>query len=148
MGSRVLVNPHSLEWVESKGEGAKIVQRWIGPFEVLQKINPRTYRLRLNDKYPGFPIFNLDHIKPYKESSEEWGSRSSLSDTREGRIESEEYEVDRIVAKRFDKRKKQDVWLVRWKNYGPQFDTWQTRRDLRNAPELLRAFANESKKKK
>lgn len=33
-GDLVLVNPHSLEWVESKGEGAKLVQRWIGPFEV------------------------------------------------------------------------------------------------------------------
>jgi hypothetical protein len=45
VGSRVLINPHSLEWVESKGEGAKLVQRWIGPFEVVQKLNPRTYRL-------------------------------------------------------------------------------------------------------
>jgi hypothetical protein len=27
VGSKVLVNPHSLEWVESKGEGSKLVQR-------------------------------------------------------------------------------------------------------------------------
>jgi hypothetical protein len=43
IGSKVLISPHSLEWIESKGEGAKLVQRWIGPFEVLQKLNPRTY---------------------------------------------------------------------------------------------------------
>jgi hypothetical protein len=49
IGSKVLINPHSLEWVESKGEGAKLVQHWIGPFEVLQKINPKTYQLRLDD---------------------------------------------------------------------------------------------------
>jgi hypothetical protein len=65
VGSEVLVNPHSLEWLESKGEGAKLVQRWIGPFEVLQQINPKTYRLRLDDRYPGFPVFSYDHLKPY-----------------------------------------------------------------------------------
>jgi hypothetical protein len=37
------------------------------------------------------------------------------------------------------------MWLVRWKNYGPQFDTWQTKRDLRNVPEMLRAFDKEKK---
>ncbi|KAF7365343.1 Retrovirus-related Pol polyprotein from transposon opus [Mycena venus] len=126
VGARVLVNPHSLEWVESKGEGAKLVQRWIGPFEVLQKINPRTYRLRLDDRYPGLPVFNLDHLKPYKESPAEFGGRSALPDSRNDRTESEEWEVEKIVGKRYDKRKKQDVWLVRWKGYRPQFDSWQT----------------------
>jgi hypothetical protein len=42
VGAKVLINPHSLKWIESKGEGAKLVQRWIRPFEVLQKINPKT----------------------------------------------------------------------------------------------------------
>ena len=44
-GDKVLVNPHSLEWVESKGEGVKLTTRWIGPFEVMQRINPNVYRL-------------------------------------------------------------------------------------------------------
>jgi hypothetical protein len=144
VGSKVLINPHSLEWIESKGEGAKLVQRWIGPFEVLQRINPRTYRLHLNNKYPGFPIFNLDHLKLYKETLNEFGKRLVMLDTREHRLDAEEYEVEKIVGKKYNKRRKQYTWLVRWKNYGPQFDTWQTRKDLRNAPEMLRAFAKES----
>ncbi|PBK66624.1 hypothetical protein ARMSODRAFT_849963, partial [Armillaria solidipes] len=51
-GSLVLVNPHSLVWKESKGKGAKLTQRWIGPFEVSERVNPKMYRLRLSDKYP------------------------------------------------------------------------------------------------
>jgi hypothetical protein len=144
IGSRVLISPHSLEWKESKGEGAKLVQRWIGPFEVLQKLNPRTYRVRLNDKYPGFPVFNLDHMKPYKESAERFGQRTLMSETRD-RAESEEYEVEKIVGKKYDKRRKTHLWLVRWKDYGPQFDTWQTTRDLRNAPEMMREFSRTSR---
>jgi hypothetical protein len=144
IGSRVLINPHSLEWIESKGEGAKLVQRWIGPFEVLQKLNPRTYRLRLNDKYPGFPVFNLDHMKPYKESPERFGDRTTMPELRD-RAESEEYEVEKIVGKKYDKRRKTHLWLVRWKNYGPQFDSWQSTRDLRNAPEMMREYSKVSK---
>jgi hypothetical protein len=45
-----------------------------------------------------------------------------------------------VVGKRYDKTRQQNMWLVRWKNYGPQHDLWQTRKDLRNAPEMLRAF--------
>jgi hypothetical protein len=145
IGSKVLINPHSLEWVELKGEGAKLVQRWIGPFEVLQKINPRTYRLRLDDRYPGYPVFNLDHLKPYKESPEEIGKRLTMQGTRLNKLAAEEYEVERIVGDRYDKRRRQPTWLVRWKGYGPQFDTWQTRKDLRNAPEMLKEYAKSKK---
>jgi hypothetical protein len=141
VGSKVLINPHSLEWLESKGEGAKLVQRWIGPFEVLQKINPKTYRLRLDDRYPGFPVFNYDHLKPYTSPDEEEAdTRLRLSDTRLKAPASEEYEVEKIVGKRYDKSQRQNMWLVRWRNYGPQHDSWQTKKDLRNAPEMLRAF--------
>lgn len=149
VGSRVLVNPHSLEWLESKGEGAKLVQRWIGPFEVLQRINPKTYRLRLDDRYPGFPIFNYDHLKPYTEPTEDSESpRLQLADTRSGTPAAEEYEVEKIVGKQYDKSRRQNLWLVRWKNYGPQHDSWQTKKDLRNAPEMLRAFERTQKAKK
>jgi len=42
-GDRVLVNPHLLDWVDSKGTGTKLKQRWIGPFEIQQKINPKVF---------------------------------------------------------------------------------------------------------
>jgi hypothetical protein len=82
-------------------------------------------------------VFNLDHLKPYKETFDEFGKHITMTDTRKHRIETEEYEVEKIVGKKYDKRRKQHMWLVRWKGYGPQFDTWQTRKDLRNAPEML-----------
>ncbi len=41
-GSLVLVNLHSLKWKESKGKGLKLMQWWIGPFEVLEKLTPKS----------------------------------------------------------------------------------------------------------
>jgi hypothetical protein len=42
-GDYVLVNPHLLELVDVQGMGHKLVQRTIGPFEVMEKINPVVY---------------------------------------------------------------------------------------------------------
>lgn len=79
-------------------------------------------------------------MKAYKESPEEFGARSLMADTRDNKLATEEYEVEKIVGDRYDKRRKTWMWLVRWKDYGAQFDTWQTHRDLRNAPEMLKEY--------
>ncbi|KII88841.1 hypothetical protein PLICRDRAFT_67617, partial [Plicaturopsis crispa FD-325 SS-3] len=58
-GDFVLVNPHTLHLVEATGTGRKLVQRTIGPFEVLEKVNDQVYRIRLPDNYPMHPVVNL-----------------------------------------------------------------------------------------
>lgn len=42
---QALVNPHSLEWLESKKDGAKLNPHWVGPFEVVEKVNNNVYHL-------------------------------------------------------------------------------------------------------
>lgn len=134
-GDRVLVNPHALEWVESKGEGKKLAQRWIGPFEVIQRINPNVYRLRMSNLYPGLPIFNYQHLKKYEDSPSEYGDRYTLPETRTAKSAQEEYEVEKIIAER--RTKKGIEYLVRWAGYSPLYDTWEPKRALTNAPEVV-----------
>lgn len=138
-GDLVLVNPHSLEWIESTGEGRKLVQRWIGPFEVQQRINENTYRLRLNSSYPGSPVFNVEHLKRYKSSPEEFGERAHLDDTR-AVPEDESYEIESIVGHKYDKRRRTMLYLVRWAGYSPLYDEWKTAKELSEAPEFLHAY--------
>ena len=137
-GSMVLVNPHSLEWVDSKGTGAKLKQRWIGPFEVIQKINPNVYRLRMGDQYPGFPVFNIEHLKRYNPSEDKWGDRTIMKESSWPKTASEEYAVEAIVGHRRKARGME--WLVRWEGYGPQFDTWEPTSFLKNAPVVLNEY--------
>lgn len=137
-GDRVLVNPHSLDWVDSKGVGAKLKQRWIGPFEVQQKINPKVFRLRMSDKYPGLPVFNIEHLRKYEESSTEMGDRTLMPESRRTRVEAPEYEVESIVGHR--RMGKNLQYLVRWLGYGPQYDTWEPARGMRNASTLVRKY--------
>lgn len=44
-GDYVLVNPYWLELVSVQGMGHKLVQHTIGPFKVMEKINPVVYCL-------------------------------------------------------------------------------------------------------
>lgn len=140
VGAYVLVNPHSLEWKESKGAGAKLVQRWIGPFEIIEKVNEKVFRLRMDSRYPGSPVFNIDHLRKYVSSPAEFGERTVLEDTRAGDEADEEYEVEGLVGHRWNKSKRGYEFLVRWRGYSAQHDKWCSSKELKNASEMLKEY--------
>lgn len=139
-GDLVMINPHSLEWLESKGEGAKIGQKYIGPFKVAERVGPNTYRLAMSDRYPGSTVFNIEHLKAYRSSPAEFGPRSVLPETRLHRPASEEFEVEKIVGHKSDRKTGAMMFLVRWAGYLPLYDSWVSARDLRNAPQRLHDY--------
>ena len=138
-GDRALVNPHSLEWLESKTDGAKLNPRWLGPFEVIEKVNNNVYRLRLPDSYSGSPVINISHLRKYKEPAP-GETRTQLIDGAFRKEESPEYEVERILGHKRVGSRKALRYLVQWVGYGPQFDLWLSELDLRNSPQILRDY--------
>jgi hypothetical protein len=68
VGDEVLINPHSLELVDIKGRSHKLIQHKIGPFEIMEVINPTAYRLRLPDTYPMHNVVNIQHLAKYHRS--------------------------------------------------------------------------------
>ena len=70
IGDEVLINPHSLELINEKGSSRKLMQRKIGPFEIIEIISPTAYKLRLPDSYKGHNVFNLQHLTKYHRSKE------------------------------------------------------------------------------
>jgi hypothetical protein len=131
-----------MKLVDATGLGVKLVQRTIGPFEVMERINPVVYRLRLPSNYPMYSVINLEHLKRYAPSSAEFGERVVLPPTRDILKATEEYEVEAILGHRLTSRKdgNQRQYLVRWKGYDPSEDTWVSEWDLRNAPEVKRQY--------
>jgi hypothetical protein len=49
-----------------------------------------------------------------------------------------EYEVSHIVNERENKGRAE--YKIRWTGYGPEEDTWFTKKDLKDAPELIRKW--------
>ncbi|KAG5222107.1 Integrase catalytic domain-containing protein [Salix suchowensis] len=141
-GDLVLVNPHTLQLIEASGTGRKLVQRMIGPFEVMHRINPLVYRLRLPTNYPMHPIVNLSHLKCYTPSDACFGTRETLPSTRDILPATEEWEVERILGHRITSTRKGKAgqYLVRWKGLDAVEDSWLNEFDLRNAPELQRDY--------
>jgi hypothetical protein len=136
IGDKVLINPHTLELINEKGFSRKLMQRKIGPFEIIEVIGPTAYRLRLPDTYKGHNMFNLQHLTKYYRSND--NEHPKLANPRDTQFSSEEYEVEKIIGEQ--KRKGKVYYQVRWKGYNVEHDTWQTARDLRNAPELVKAW--------
>jgi hypothetical protein len=134
VGDEVLLNPHTLELVDAKGPSRKLIQRKVGPFEITEVISPTAFRLRLPDSYPMHNVVNIQHLTKYHPSLD--ATRPRLANPRDHLLSSKEYEVDQIVGERKYKGKPQ--YRVRWKDYDAEHDTWQSARDLRNAPDLLR----------
>lgn len=116
------------------------MQRWIGPFEVIERINPKVYRLRMGDNYKGSPVFNFDHLKKYHSSPQDLGSRTTMPELERRKAPSEEFPIEKIVGHRYQGKNKKIQYLVRWEGYGPQFDSWRSLVDLKNASIFLRKY--------
>lgn len=125
-GGLVVLNPHSLELLKNeKGRGKKLLMRYDGPFEILRKLSPVTYQLRLPASYRMHPILNIAHLEAYTRSPPEFGERKTKHLNRKSFEDLPEEEVECIIGERMRKVKN---WRVReckarFKDSDPATDT-------------------------
>ena len=140
-GDLVVLNPHSLDLLKSeKGRGNKLLMRYNGPFEIIHKLSPVTYQLRLPASYGIHPILNIAHLEEYTQSPDSLGNRPTKHLNHEDFNDLPEFEVEAIIGERLRKiraGRRTREFKVRFASYGPEFDEWLPPRNLRNAPELL-----------
>lgn len=66
----------------------KLASRKIGPLEIVEKINPNAYRLRLPSHIRTFDVFNVKHLVPFvgdNSVGDEIDSNSRANRSKEGR---------------------------------------------------------------
>src|SRR6202042_2536990 len=74
IGDLVLLNPHSLSLLKNEsGQGKKLLMKYDGPFEAIQKLSPVPYRLQMPGSYGIHPILNIAHLEKYQSSPAEFG---------------------------------------------------------------------------
>jgi len=126
--------------------GRKLLHKFDGPFEIMEKLSPVTYRLRLPSSYQIHPVINIAHLERYNKSPEEFGPRLTRQANRQAKA-AQEWEVDCIVDEKQRKRGKKHypMYKIRYSGYGPEHDQWVSTSWLRNAPEILRDWIKSKK---
>ncbi|KAI2657384.1 Transposon Tf2-6 polyprotein [Labeo rohita] len=117
----------------------KLSPRFIGPFTIVEQVNPITYRLQLPPQYRIHPTFHVSLLKPCHEPllpSTEPGQEEEpppLLVLEEGSI----YSVNEILQSRRCGGRLE--YLVDWEGYGPEERSWVPRDDILD-PTLISEF--------
>ena len=145
-GDSVLLNPHLLSLLRNeKGRGKKLLMKYNGPFEVIQKLSPDSYQLRMPASYGIHPIINITHLEKYQPSPAKFGNCPTKDLNCEYFEALPEYEVDKIITeqrKRSKNGRKIIQYLTRFKGYTADSDEWLTLSQLKNAPDILEQWKN------
>jgi hypothetical protein len=142
----LVYEPGDMVWLDAQNittlrPSKKLDEKRFGPFEVLEKVGFSSYRLKLPVSWKVHPIFNEVLLRPYIKPRY---PNQNIYDRPPPDIvdEEEEYEVDHILDTRIRKRGRYAIrqYLVSWKGYPQEENTWQNEESLRKCAELLAEF--------
>ena len=138
VGDLVLLSTKDLKW-QIKGRRLEKLMEWfIGPYKVKSIILANAVELDLLPTVKIYPVVNISRLQMYKLQVE--GQKVMV--LAPGIVEGEkEYKVVKILNKRKIWRKNR--FLVQWKGYMVEADTWERRENLENAKELVEEFERE-----
>ncbi|QRW26690.1 Retrotransposable element Tf2 protein [Rhizoctonia solani] len=134
-------------WLDGKNvvlrtNSNKLDPKQLGPFKVTEKVSSHAYRLRLPDTLKIHNVFYVGLLsKVHKSPSQPFPERPP-PETIEGE---EEYKVKQII----DSKRQWGKWfyLIKWKGYGPEDNSWEPEELLENSQEEIQRF-NKSQLKK
>jgi hypothetical protein len=116
-------------------------QQRVGPFSVIRAIGRLAYKLKILPSWKIHPVISVAHLEPHKPDPFERTQAVPLPDVvNDDAGDHDEWEVQEIIAQRHNKHRKRDEWLVRWKGFGPEQNTWEPLENLQNADESLEQF--------
>jgi len=132
-GDRVLLSTKDLVFKERLSK--KLTERYVGPYAIEEVVSSNAVKLRLPSSMRIHPVVNVSQIVRYKEQVK--GQRKE-----EGKpVEVEgvkEWEVEKILNKK--KIRGVEKYLIWWKGFTVEGDTWKRKENLKNAEELIEEF--------
>ena len=135
-GDRVLLSTKDLVFKERPAR--KLMERYVGPYMIEEIVLSNAVKLQLPSSMRIYPVVNVSQIVWYKEQvkgqKKEEGKPVEVEEV-------EEWEVEKILNKK--KMRGVEKYLIQWKGFTAEGDTWERRDNLKNAEELIEEFERE-----
>ena len=116
----------------------KLTERFVGPYKIKKIVSPNVVELELPSTVKIHPVVNVSRIRKYIGQVERQKKEQPALVIIEGE---EEQEVKRILNKQQVREK--DKYLVCWKGFTAESDTWKGKENLKNAKKAIEEFKKE-----
>jgi len=110
----------------------KLTEHFVGPYKVKGIVSSNAIELELPKSIKIYPVVNIWLYKLQVERQKKIPPKLLIIEGQE------EFEVEEILNKRTIREK--EKFLVRWKGYMAEEDTWKNRENLENTKELVEEF--------
>jgi len=138
VGDLVLLSMKDLKWQMKGRRSEKLTECFVGPYKVKGIVSSNAIELELPKSIKIHPVVNISRVRLYKPQVE---GQKKIPPKPVIIEEEEEFKVEKILNKRMIRGK--EKFLVRWKGYTVEEDTWESRENLENAKELVEEFKRE-----
>ena len=132
-GDKVLLSTKDLVFKERPSK--KLMERYVGPYIIEEVISSNAVKLRLPSSMRIHPVVNVSRIVRYREQvkgqKKEEGKPVEVDGV-------EEWEVEKVLNKK--KIRGVEKYLIRWKEFTAEGDTWERKGNLKNAEKLIEEF--------
>jgi len=132
-GDRVLLSTRDLVFKERPSK--KLMERYMEPYTIEEVVSSNAVKLRLPSSMRIHLVVNVSWIVRYKEQVKEQKKEEGKLVEVEG---VEEWKVEKILNKK--KMSGVEKYLIWWKGFTAEGDTWKRRENLKNVKELIEEF--------
>ena len=138
VGDLVMLSTKDLKYQMVGRRTEKLMERFVSPYRVKEIISSNAVKLELPSTVKIHPVVNVSRVQRYIGQVEGQRKEQPAPVIIEGE---EEWEVEQILNKR--KVRGKDKYLVCWKGFMVESDTWEGRENLENAKEAIEEFEKE-----
>jgi hypothetical protein len=129
-----------------KGLSHKFLGPYAGPFKVLEKKFPDTYKLELLENLRVHLTFHVSLLKPVNRDASRPNRKHNARPPPDLVHNEPEFEVEFVLKSR-QLRGQEREYLVKWKGYHPIEASWVNESDMEHAQEAIEEFHNRLTKK-
>jgi hypothetical protein len=125
--------------IKTKRPTKKLDDKWFGPFPITEVISNNAYKLKLTPPFARVhPVFNITMLRRFNPDEIQERRKPTEPNPMIDEEGEEVYEVEEILERRRTNRGMS--YLVRWKGFGPEHNSWEPERNLAGARRLLSQF--------